>query len=209
MGRPSKVEQRRRDFLPHIAEAFSEIGYRRLTTARLAERCGVAENVLYRIWPSKKAMFLESIELIYRATLDFWQSVLDDESKPGSPAERLLREQSKNHGHKGLYRIIYAGLSETDDAEIRAALRGLYQRFHRYLMRLIEDHRGEGADPSVSAEMAAWAIIGAGAILDLQRELGISSSAKRQRLLKEVGGVMLDGATKHSTRDCLNLNRGM
>ena len=49
MPRPSKADERRRELLPLVAEAFSELGYRRATTAELAARCGVQENILYRL----------------------------------------------------------------------------------------------------------------------------------------------------------------
>ena len=64
MANPSKIDDRRRQFTPRVATAFIELGYRGTTTAELAQRCGVRENVLYRIWPTKKAMFLDAVEYV-------------------------------------------------------------------------------------------------------------------------------------------------
>ena len=65
MANPSKIQQRRREFTPLVAMAFIELGYRGTTTAQLARRCGVRENVLYRVWPTKKAMFLDAVEYVF------------------------------------------------------------------------------------------------------------------------------------------------
>ena len=46
MPRPNQTLEKRRELLPVIARAFAELGYRRATTAELARRCGVRENIL-------------------------------------------------------------------------------------------------------------------------------------------------------------------
>src|SRR5215217_6908414 len=89
VANPSKVEQHRQRFTPLIATAFIELGYRGTTTAQLAERCGVRENVLYRIWPTKKAMFLDAVEHVYGATMHAWDAVIADSSLGKTVAERI------------------------------------------------------------------------------------------------------------------------
>ena len=56
MPRVSRLAEKRRELLPIVARAFADLGYRRTTTAALAGSCGVQENILYRLWPDKKAM---------------------------------------------------------------------------------------------------------------------------------------------------------
>ena len=57
MARPNLSDARRRELIGTVATTFAELGYRRTTTANLAERCGVQEAILYRLWPDKRAMF--------------------------------------------------------------------------------------------------------------------------------------------------------
>ncbi len=89
MPRPSQAKQKRLDLLPVIARAFAELGYRRTTTAALAARCKVQENILYRLWPDKKAMFIASIDYVFDLSERIWESQLESKAK-GSAAERLL-----------------------------------------------------------------------------------------------------------------------
>jgi AcrR family transcriptional regulator len=77
MPRPSQISRKRQELLPIVARAFAELGYRRATTAELARRCGVPQNILYRIWPDKKAMFIAAIDYVYELSAATWQRLLD------------------------------------------------------------------------------------------------------------------------------------
>ena len=57
MPRPSRIDEQRKRLLPIVCQVFSELGYYRTTTAELAGQCKVRENILYRLWRDKKAMF--------------------------------------------------------------------------------------------------------------------------------------------------------
>lgn len=200
MPRPSQAEERRKAFLPVIARTFTELGYRRTTTAALAQRCGVQENVLYRLWPDKKAMFIAAIGYVYELSAATWGRLLRSQSTRETHAERVLAYESQHHGEFSHYRIVFAGLSEADDPEIRAALADMFRRFAELLTGEIRSHRitkGEAArqdcvEPSPDAQLCAWSIIGLGTIANIVRELGLFSNADRARLILEVGRMLLN-----------------
>ena len=177
-----------------IAKAFAELGYRRATTAQLARRCGVRENILYRLWPDKKAMFVAAIEYVYRMSAAIWQELVKEGDGSTSTAKRLLRYEAEHYGESGLHRIIFAGLSETDDPQIRAALRKMYDRFHGFIRRQIAAHRETGtggAEPD--AAMCAWAVVGLGNVANIGRELGLLTYRGRRRVIGDVGRLLLEG----------------
>ena len=142
MPRPSRTNEKRKELLPIVAHAFAELGYRRATTAELAQRCAVRENILYRLWPDKKAMFIASIDYVYEQAANTWAEVLGETDDTAGAAVRLLKHEAEHHGESGLHGIIFAGLSETDEPEIREALRKMYGRFHRFIRKQIAAHRG-------------------------------------------------------------------
>jgi AcrR family transcriptional regulator len=193
MPRPSQLNEQRTSLLPVVARAFTELGYRRATTAQLAERCGVQENILYRLWPDKKAMFLAAIDYVYDLSERTWLGLLADRRSDGrGPATRLLEYESVHQGEFGHYRILFSGLGEVDDPEIRAALAGVFNRFHRFLHgQIAAQRRRRGAMP---AELAAWALIGLGTVVNIGHELGLLAPAGRKRLLAEVGRTLLGEA---------------
>lgn len=199
MARPNLTAERRTRFLPTLAKTFAELGYRRTTTAELAERCGAQETVLYRLWPDKKAMFIAAIEYVYELSARIWNELPGRADDERGAAERLLSYEAKHHGEFGHYRIIFAGLSETDDVEIQAALRRVYARFQQFLSRQIAAHRAanrkRAADDEKTppADLAAWAIIGLGTVANLGRELELLPARERERLFATAGRLLLEG----------------
>ena len=193
MPRPSQTHEQRKKLLPIVARAFAELGYRRATTAELARRCEVRENILYRLWPHKKAMFIASIDYVYEQAASAWREVLSETDDAGG-AVRLLAHESEHYGESGLHGIIFAGLSEADEPEIREALRKMYGRFHRFIRGQIAAHRDGGPASGFPDEtVAAWAIVGLGNVANIGRELGLLSGRERKRMIAEAGRLLLDG----------------
>jgi AcrR family transcriptional regulator len=191
MPRASRAQERRRELIPTVAGAFAELGYRRATTAELARRCGVQENVLYRLWPDKRAMFVAAIEHVYDLSIEIWERLLSGEEGDGrTAAERLLDYEAEHHGEFGLYRIVYAGLSETDDDQIRAALSRMYDRYRTFIGRRVREHRG-GKGQGADLDAVAWALIGMGTMTSIGRELDLMPAAQRRRLWEQVGRQLL------------------
>ncbi len=194
MPRPSNADQRRRKLLPLIAEAFCELGYRRATTAEIAERCGVQENILYRLWPDKKAMFVAAIESLFWRRMSKWESVFD-ESSSKSLAAQLIELTKKNLGEQGLYRIIFTALSETDDPDVRQTLNRLYLWYKERVESIVSSHREiDGDERLLDDDDTAWALIGLVAFMNIAIELDLISSRKRQQLFSRVAFYLLEGA---------------
>jgi len=194
MPRPNRSAERRRELLPKIAQAFADLGYRRTTTSELARRCGVQENILYRLWPDKKAMFSACIDYMYDLARAVWLQMLQETSPGISAAERLLQYEARHLGELGMYRIVFAGLSETDDPEIRRHLRLMYRRFQRFISSQVLSHRGARRKSArLGADTAAWAIVGLGTVAYVGRELDLLSAGERARLIRDAGRLLLEG----------------
>jgi AcrR family transcriptional regulator len=195
MPRPDRSHERRTELLPVIARVFAELGYRRTTTAELARRCGVQETTLYRLWRDKKAMFLAAIGHVFEASMEIWEGQVEDGAST-SAAEKVLAYEAEHHGELGFYRILFAGLNETDDPEIREALRVSYRRFQRWIEKRIEEHRQRfpvSGTVAVEAGDAAWAAVGLGTVVNIGRELGLLTDDDRAQLLGDVGRLLLGG----------------
>ena len=194
MPRPSQIDQRRKQLLPIVADTFATLGYRRTTTAVLAKRCKVRENILYRLWTDKKAMFVASIEYVYAQSADAWQLLLADRSDSRPPAERLLEYESEHHGESGLQHLVFAGLNESNDPTIRRALRTMYRRFHRFIEEQLSSYRsGTWSARRPDAALSAWAVIGLGTMASIARELDLLKSGGRKRLMGDAGQVLVEG----------------
>lgn len=201
MPRTDRSNERRTELLPIVAGTFAELGYRRTTTAQLAHRCGVQETILYRLWPDKKAMFLAAIGHVFDISKKIWAEKTST-TGAASPAEQVLAYETEHHGELGLYRILFAGLNEFDDPEIREALRTSYNSFQSWIEERILEHRRRAPSADlypVEADDAAWAAVALGTIINIGRDLDLLNSEGRARLLDRVGRLLLD-PNRTSTR---------
>lgn len=192
MARPSQAREQSKKLLPIVCEVFSELGYRRTTTAELALRCNVQENILYRLWPNKKAMFLAAIDDIFRARADVWAEMLADRPAPEQAVTRIVDYESRHQGEFGFYRIVFTALAETDDDDIRVALVDMYQRFHQLVCRQVIAGRGlSDPESGLPAEMAAWGLLGLATISNIARELKLLPPRQRERMFASVANCLV------------------
>ena len=194
MARPRQTEEQSKKLLPIVCEVFSELGYRRTTTAELAHRCDVRENILYRLWPDKKAMFLAAIDDIFRSRAEKWNEILADRPAPEQAVERIIEYESQHQGEFGFYRIVFTALTETDDDDIRVALIGMYKSFHQLVCRQVTAARGSGdVESGLPTEMAAWGLLGLATISNIIRELKLLSPRQRERMFAAVAKCLVGG----------------
>ena len=74
----------------------------------------------------------------------------------------------------------------------REALRRMYGRFQRFIRAQVAAHRNGCDDASLPDEaVSAWALVGLGNVANISRELGLLTDRGRQRLIGEVGRLLL------------------
>ncbi len=194
MARPNQTEEQAKKLLPIICEVFSELGYRRTTTAELALRCEVRENILYRLWPDKKAMFLAAIDDIFRSRAERWNEILADRLGPSNAAGRIIEYESHHQGDSGFYRIVFTALTEADDDDIRAALVSMYKRFHKLVCQQIDtQHPVDSPETGLPPEMAAWGLLGLATVSNIIRELKLLPPRQRERMFAAVANCLVNG----------------
>lgn len=188
MARPSRIDQQRCELLPRLTEVFAEVGYRRATTAELARRCDVRENILYRLWPDKKAMFVAALEAQLQQRIQRWEKLTAKLEHPRDIVMRVMQYEAAHIGEAGIYRIIFAALGETDDPEIQRALFLLYQGFHDFLAGHIAGKSPDSAESDdPAANEVAWGLIGLATVTNIVRELHLLPAKQRQRMFRIVG----------------------
>ncbi|MDG1895103.1 MAG: TetR/AcrR family transcriptional regulator [Fuerstiella sp.] len=193
MPRPSQIEEQTRKLIPIVCQVFSELGYRRATTAELAGRCRVRENILYRLWPNKKAMFLAAIDEIFQARSVVWSQLLEDSQTPEQAMQRIVRYETIHQGDSGFYRIVFAALTETDDPEIQSALTGMYRRFHKLVCHHVDAGRNPGHSEAIlSAESAAWGLLGLATMSNIIRELKLLPKRQREKMFEDVAECLMN-----------------
>jgi AcrR family transcriptional regulator len=195
--RPSQIDEQRKRLLPIVCQAFSELGYHRATTAELAERCKVRENILYRLWQDKKAMFLAAIDDIFQRRADTWAQLLAERPTAEQAAEAMVAYEAKHQGEFGFYRVVFTALVEADDPDIRKTIAGMYRRFHERLRKLIETNRKRRKSPAgLSADATAWAMIGLATVSNIARELELLRPRQREEMFAQTAKCLIQGGSE-------------
>jgi AcrR family transcriptional regulator len=194
MPRRSQIDEQRKRLLPVVCQAFRDFGYHRTTTAELAKRCGVRENILYRLWRDKKAMFLAAIDVIFQSRSEKWQEILATRPTPDRTAEALVAYEAKHQGEFGFYRVVFTALVEADDPEIREAIKGMYRQFHERIRKLIDAGRaGDKTSSGLSADATAWAMIGLATVSNIIRELDLLRPRQREEMFALAANRLIKG----------------
>lgn len=194
MSRPSQAEEQRKKLLPIVCQTFRDLGYRRTTTAELARRCKVRQNILYRLWPDKKAMFLAAIEDIFQSRAEKWEHILADLADPQRRVERLIAYETEHQNEFGFYRVIFTALAESDDEEMRDTLIRMYRQFHKLVVQQIPNGL-ESTRHGPPASDAAWGLIGLATISNIIVELKLLGPRQRSQMFASVAQSLV-GATQ-------------
>jgi AcrR family transcriptional regulator len=197
VSRPSQIDEQRKRLLPIVCQVFSEWGYHRTTTAELARRCKVRENILYRLWQDKKAMFLAAIDDIFRSRAERWGQILAERPTPEQAAEAMVAYEARHQGEFGFYRVVFTALVEADDPEIHEAIRAMYRRFHERIRKLIETNReGDKRPPELSADAAAWAVMGLATVSNIIRELELLRPGQREEMFAQTAKYLVQAGSR-------------
>lgn len=167
--------ERKRQLQAHARQLFVTLGYQHTTTEKIAQAAGVTEPVLYRHFESKKAIFLEVLDEIRRATQERWESATAALHDPllrlqtivqlylGSATEHVLET-----------RLMHRTLIECDDPDIAASLRAFYLGCEDFLARILRDGQAAGVfRPDLDPRVVAWELIRTGLGFTLMQPLGI------------------------------------
>src|SRR5437660_7628102 len=81
---------RKRQLLAHAKQLFVTLGYQHTTTEKIAQAAGVTEPVLYRHFPSKKALFLDVLHEVRAATLQRWRTATAEIAAPLAKLQAIV-----------------------------------------------------------------------------------------------------------------------
>lgn len=181
-----QLEQCEQQFLPIVARTFAELGYEGATLACLAQRCGISEAELTRLWPDKTNLFIAALEYAYEVAERTWAMLLHPDP-PLQVAERMLAFASRCGDDFSVSHMLSAGLDEAGQPRIRNTLRRLNRRFARFLageVAMLRLSELGGADTEVSLRSQAGTVLRQ--LAHIQQEADALADNCRQEMLDEL-----------------------
>lgn len=167
--------ERRRQLLAHAKQLFVTLGYHATTTEKIAASAGVSETILYRHFDGKKALFLEVLGELRRATQTRWLAetagLTDPLAKLHVIADLYL---GSTRDHALELRVLHRALVETGEGEVAILLRDFYLESEQLLARVIAEGQQTGVfRRSLDPRVGAWELIRSALGYTLTLPLGI------------------------------------
>ena len=155
--------ERRDDVLDHALAAFAARGYEGTSTEDIAKAAGISQPYLFRLFGTKKGLYIASVSRCFRETLELFQRAA--EGLRGEAALHAIGTaymEQLQHDQVWL-RAQMQAYAACDDPEICAAVRAGYGDLVAYVRRVSD------ADwPTV------WQFFSTGMMLNVMSSMGVA-----------------------------------
>jgi AcrR family transcriptional regulator len=157
--------QRRDAVLDAALVEFAEQGYAATSTEDIAARAGISQPYLFRLFGTKKELYIASVSRCLRETLEFFQRAAE-----GLRGEEALRAIGKAYmeqleSNRTWLRFQMHSYSASDDPEVRAAVRAGFGDLVAYVRRV------SGADwPEI------WSFFATGMFLNVLASMHVTDN---------------------------------
>ncbi len=166
------ADERRRAVLAAACDVFSRSSYRGATTAEIAREAGITEPILYRHFPSKRALYIACMEEARRQFQETAELALAED--PGRCLGAIMDAYMAERARLRLVDLWMQALNEAAcDEPIAQAVRRQIHDVHRFVVDVIEQGQAAGtinADRDAVAE--AWLFVAGGLLVTIDHRLG-------------------------------------
>jgi AcrR family transcriptional regulator len=131
------AESRREDVLAAAVEEFARSGFHGASTDAIARRAGISQPYLFRLFGSKKDLYLATVRRCFRRTLEEMQAAAE-----GLRGEEALGAMAQAYGlmlssdPTMLQAQLQTYAAALDDADVRQAVRDGYGDLYAYVERV-------------------------------------------------------------------------
>jgi AcrR family transcriptional regulator len=128
--------ERKDDVLDAALIEFAERGYEGTSTEDIARRAGISQPYLFRLFGTKKELYIASVSRCFRETLELFQRAA--EGLRGEEALHAIGQAYKEQleGNRVWLRAQMQAYAATDDPDIRRIVRGGYGDLIAYVRRV-------------------------------------------------------------------------
>jgi AcrR family transcriptional regulator len=148
--------ERREEIVAVAIEEFGVTGYHGTSTEVIAEKAGISQPYIFRLYGTKKGLFLACIESCFDRTIEVFGAAAADAE---NPAQEMGRAYVELLGERSLVLFQHQIYAAVEDPDIRALAR------RRFVGLATEIERLGGAD--------AVRFIGQGMLLNVVASLGL------------------------------------
>jgi AcrR family transcriptional regulator len=169
------AEERRKQILKCAVTVFARSNYQKARVADIAAEAGISEAMIYKCFPSKKAIFLEILEYMSERII----SRLEEEGNKERDALQAIRNMGKVFydliaRHSDEVKVQFQAISEVDDEDIADRLRKDHEHYMRFIGSVIRRGIDQGTvRKDLDVESMVLLLDSVGVFIELTRLLGL------------------------------------
>ncbi len=175
VGVRKTAEERREEILEAAISEFAARGLRGGSAEELAEKAGVSQPYVYRLFGTKKDLFLAALRRVCDRVQEAFRQAADE--NPGEVLEAMGRSYNLSQIKREDMMLLLQGFAASDDAEIREAVGERYAGLWRFV---------EGA--SGASEQEVWNFFASGMLLTVDGAIDLMPRLGKQDWLRRFMG---------------------
>ena len=165
------AEERRAEILEAAIEEFAARGLRGASVEALAGRVGVSQPYVYRLFGTKKELFLAAMKRVRERVQEAFREAA--EADPENALEAMGRSYDRSLFGRKERLMLLQGFAASDDEEVREAVGEGYAK----LWRFVQEKSGAG-------EEEVWNFFAAGMLLTVDAAIGLSERLGKERWIE-------------------------
>ncbi len=155
---------------------FARSNYRAAKMADIGAESGVSEAMVYKHFPSKKAIFLQILQHISDRIFINWEAEAEKNLNALSTLKNMgLAYYHRMKDHPDELKVQFQAISDIDDEDIANQLRQDHIRYIGYFESILKKGVSEGSIRSdIDSSVYAFLLNGSGITLNMMQLLGLN-----------------------------------
>jgi AcrR family transcriptional regulator len=159
------ADERRDEVIEAAFDAFAETGLDGTSTEDIARRAGISQPYLFRLFGTKKELFLAAVDRCMSQTHDWVERAINDCDSDGHLLDRMGRAYYEVIADRRRLKMQMQAYAACDDPDVARAVR---EGFGRLVSRI------QAASGASDAELSRF--IGRGMLLNVMASMGVLES---------------------------------
>jgi len=170
------AEERKKIILKSAVKVFARSNYRAAKMADIGAESGVSEAMVYKHFPSKKAIFLRILQHISGRIITIWEAETEKNLNALSTLKNMgTAYYHRMKDHPDELKVQFQAISEIDDEDIANQLRQDHIRYIGYFESILKKGVREGSIRSgIDSRGYAFLFNGAGITLNMMQLLALN-----------------------------------
>jgi AcrR family transcriptional regulator len=178
------AQERRARILKSAVKVFSRSNYRAATVAAVAAEAGISEALIYRFFPSKKAIFLEILQHMSDRIVSLWREEQDREEDALIALHNMgVKYYSRMIEHPDELRVQFQAISEVSDGAIAKRLHEDHASYMRSIRKIIRRGIRQGTvRDDLDVASVVFLFDGVGILMNMMKLLAFDRQFTRARV---------------------------